>query len=85
MGKLHTLRRAIHRDPESFLAVRYVEQAGVGKYLPAPSPAWYDEKARQWHAARGQWNKSYRAFVGHVLKSVREVGMPDGGQGGTAT
>lgn len=64
MGKLHSLRRAIEREPEKYM-VRY------------PSVL-YVVKAARFHSATGQWQPyssfwggaAYRSFVLHVLESL---------------
>jgi hypothetical protein len=69
MGKLHTLRRAILREPE--------------KWRKMPLGAWdHGTKYGGWKPC---WAGSYRAFVKSVLKDIDDrVGNADNGRGGVS-
>jgi hypothetical protein len=67
MGKLHTLRRAIERNPEQWR----------GRFGPARR-AYYCKRDKRWEP-RGYWGpRSYRSFIEHVLAGV---GNADVGRG----
>lgn len=73
MGKLHTLRRAILRDPEQWYRTR-----GGRVWTIRGAHHWrYDDA---WHPALGD---SFRSFVAHTLRETG-VGMSDVGPGGSA-
>lgn len=73
MGKLHTLRRAILRDPELWVRRNYSGHVyriqGARRYRGEWCPA---------------WGLSYCAFVRHVLREHVGVAIGDGGRGGQA-
>jgi len=58
MGNLHTLRRAIERDPKIWTVY------GNSEY---PCGAYRARGRAQWLPC---WSKSYRKFVGKVLKDI---------------
>ena len=63
MGNLHTLRRAIERDPESF-----VLHVTWNDTYRARSARFYEG---QWHARHSYFGKSsYRNFVQSVLNTL---------------
>lgn len=58
MGKLHTLRRAIERDPEKW--GNSTRSCG----------AWFNRRSGQWEPLR-YYREQYGNFVAHVLRCVQ--------------
>lgn len=68
MGKLHTLKRAILRDPQKW---RGASRAYFrdGQWHPTSSYGWW------------MGDPSYRQFIRHTLKNIGQVGSADSRMG----
>lgn len=66
MGKLHTLRRAIEREPEKWFTKAWANDDLI---MPYAAHRWRDkwEPYRGWY---GSGSKAYRRFVAKVLKNL---------------
>jgi hypothetical protein len=65
MGKLHTLRRAIEREPHKW----------GGRSVTGASR----DRRGEWAPCRRYGYRKYRSFVRHVLEELAEVGNADEG------
>lgn len=68
MGKLHSLRRAIQRNPELWKSWK-----GDGHYWRSPPVCGAHKRKGQWEPR--SWSNSYRYFVASVLREL-EDGLP---------
>ena len=60
MGKLHSLRRAIEREPKAWKG-----------FAGRPTGAWFDRREQRWKPQYWPWSSSsYVAFVRHVLAGI---------------
>lgn len=77
MGKLHTLRRAIERNPKDWLIVRTYGYGAKARTMTFAAPAYFDRKSGQWVPTNRllPWYgpSPYLSFVASVL---RELGYP---------
>ena len=72
MGKLHTLRREIERNPDQW----YCDNSGWTYF----HGAWFDSSQGRWKPSN--WGRSYRRFIRKVLIDMERVGPTDSGTGG---
>jgi hypothetical protein len=64
MGKLHTLRRAIERDPQAWY---YQQWTTSRSYVNRVYPAARNHITGEWRVDKWSFDGSYKAFVRHVL------------------
>lgn len=62
MGKLHTLKREIKRNPDRW----------VSQWRDKGTGAYFDKRAGRWEPLNFWWTdkRSYQGFVDHVLRGL---------------